>query len=90
MRVMLDAHPDVRCGEETRVIPRILEMHRSMIQSDTEMQRLREAKVEWYSVHWYTGHRVWVYNNLNVAYVLYGFGFVKRSVFTKMNNYNVL
>ena len=24
MRAMLDAHPDVRCGEETRVIPRIL------------------------------------------------------------------
>ena len=22
MRAMLDAHPDVRCGEETRVIPR--------------------------------------------------------------------
>ncbi|GAA6095426.1 protein-tyrosine sulfotransferase 2 [Tachysurus ichikawai] len=24
MRAMLDAHPDIRCGEETRVIPRIL------------------------------------------------------------------
>ncbi|XP_068739930.1 protein-tyrosine sulfotransferase 2-like [Montipora capricornis] len=24
MRVMLDAHPDIRCGQETRVIPRIL------------------------------------------------------------------
>ena len=24
MRAMLDAHKDVRCGEETRVIPRIL------------------------------------------------------------------
>lgn len=23
MRAMLDAHPDVRCGQETRVIPRI-------------------------------------------------------------------
>jgi hypothetical protein len=26
MRAMLDAHPAVRCGEETRVIPRILQM----------------------------------------------------------------
>jgi len=25
MRVMLDAHPDVRCGEETRILPNILE-----------------------------------------------------------------
>ncbi len=24
MRTMLDAHPQVRCGQETRVIPRIL------------------------------------------------------------------
>lgn len=26
MRAMLDAHPDIRCGEETRVIPRILSL----------------------------------------------------------------
>ena len=26
MRAMLDAHPAVRCGEETRVIPRLLGM----------------------------------------------------------------
>jgi len=26
MRAMLDAHPDVRCGQETRIIPRILGM----------------------------------------------------------------
>ena len=33
MRAMLDAHPAVRCGEETRVIPRMLQMrnHVSMI-----------------------------------------------------------
>ena len=28
MRSMLDAHPEVRCGEETRVVPRILQMKR--------------------------------------------------------------
>ena len=26
MRAMLDAHPEVRCGEETRVVPRILQV----------------------------------------------------------------
>ena len=27
MRAMLDAHDDVRCGEETRVVPRILQVN---------------------------------------------------------------
>lgn len=27
MRAMLDAHPEVRCGEETRVVPRILQVN---------------------------------------------------------------
>ena len=27
MRAMLDAHKDVRCGEETRVVPRLLQVH---------------------------------------------------------------
>lgn len=26
LRAMLDSHPDVRCGEETRIIPRILQV----------------------------------------------------------------
>ena len=26
-RVLLDAHPNIRCGEETRVLPRLLQMH---------------------------------------------------------------
>ena len=44
-RAMLDAHPDIRCGEETRVIPRILGMHGSMMKSQLESQRLSEAKI---------------------------------------------
>ena len=28
MRAMLDAHPEVRCGEETRVVPRILQVRK--------------------------------------------------------------
>ena len=45
MRAMLDAHPDIRCGEETRVIPRILGMHAQMSKSRLEMTRLQEAKI---------------------------------------------
>ncbi len=44
-RAMLDAHPDIRCGEETRVIPRILGMHTSMLKSQLESTRLAEAKI---------------------------------------------
>ena len=28
MRAMLDAHKDVRCGEETRVVPRLLQVRK--------------------------------------------------------------
>lgn len=40
---MLDAHPDVRCGEETRVIPRIIGMRSKWMKSEKEHQRLKEA-----------------------------------------------
>jgi hypothetical protein len=39
MRVILDSHPKVRCGEETRVIPRILMMRSSWKQSTVEWNR---------------------------------------------------
>ncbi|XP_041348960.1 protein-tyrosine sulfotransferase 1-like [Gigantopelta aegis] len=45
MRAMIDAHPDVRCGEETRVIPRILGMRTQWEKSSTEKKRLLEAGV---------------------------------------------
>uniref|UniRef100_A0A803YJQ0 Protein-tyrosine sulfotransferase n=1 Tax=Meleagris gallopavo TaxID=9103 RepID=A0A803YJQ0_MELGA len=35
MRAMLDAHPEVRCGEETRIIPRVLAMRQVL---DAAMQ----------------------------------------------------
>ena len=31
MRAMLDAHQEVRCGEETRVVPRILQVSRNLL-----------------------------------------------------------
>lgn len=46
MRVMLDAHPDVHCGEETRVIPRLLSMRSRWDHSEKEHRRLSEAGVD--------------------------------------------
>ena len=43
LRVMLDAHPDIRCGEETRVIPRIISMRNKWMKSEKEHRRLKEA-----------------------------------------------
>lgn len=43
MRAMLDAHPDIRCGEETRVIPRLLGMRSQWSKSAKESKRLMEA-----------------------------------------------
>lgn len=45
MRAMLDAHPEIRCGEETRVIPRILGMRSQWERSALEKKRLDEAGV---------------------------------------------
>ncbi len=39
MRAILDSHPLVRCGEETRVIPRILNMRASWKKSALEWNR---------------------------------------------------
>ncbi|XP_060800320.1 protein-tyrosine sulfotransferase isoform X2 [Amyelois transitella] len=45
MRAMLDAHPDVRCGQETRVVPRILQMRQHWVRSQKESVRLEQAGV---------------------------------------------
>jgi hypothetical protein len=39
MRAILDSHPLVRCGEETRVIPRILSMRAAWKKSPLEWNR---------------------------------------------------
>lgn len=43
IRAMLDAHHDIRCGEETRVVPRILQLAAQWNRSAKETNRLREA-----------------------------------------------
>lgn len=45
LRVMLDSHPDVRCGGETRVIPRLLNLRNSWLKAPFESQRLVEAGI---------------------------------------------
>nr|CAH7715005.1 unnamed protein product [Callosobruchus chinensis] len=45
MRAMLDAHPDIRCGQETRVIPRLLQMRFHWLKSDKESMRLEQAGI---------------------------------------------
>ncbi|KAL4714646.1 hypothetical protein ACJJTC_004636 [Scirpophaga incertulas] len=45
MRAMLDAHRDVRCGQETRVVPRILQMRQHWARSQKESVRLEQAGV---------------------------------------------
>ena len=46
VRAMLDAHPDIHCGEETRVIPRILGMRSRWAHSEKESKRLKEAGLD--------------------------------------------
>ncbi|XP_042902269.2 protein-tyrosine sulfotransferase [Parasteatoda tepidariorum] len=45
LRALLDSHPDVRCGEETRVIPRVIGLKSQWMKSPLEAGRLREAGV---------------------------------------------
>ncbi|KAK5971343.1 Protein-tyrosine sulfotransferase [Trichostrongylus colubriformis] len=45
MRAMLDAHPDVRCGEETRVIPAVLALLSKWALNKEELRRLHESGV---------------------------------------------
>ncbi|KAI5624361.1 protein-tyrosine sulfotransferase 2, partial [Silurus asotus] len=45
MRVMLDAHPDIRCGEETRVIPRILSLRHGWRRSEEDRWALEEEEI---------------------------------------------
>uniref|UniRef100_A0A1B6MNI1 Protein-tyrosine sulfotransferase n=1 Tax=Graphocephala atropunctata TaxID=36148 RepID=A0A1B6MNI1_9HEMI len=44
MRAILDAHPDVRCGSETRVIPKLLQFRQTFFHK-VEVARIKEAGV---------------------------------------------
>lgn len=44
LRVLLDAHPEIRCGEETRVVPRILGFRQQWMKAPFESRRLKEVQ----------------------------------------------
>ena len=46
MRVLLDAHADVRCGEETRIIPKLLDAHTRWRKAVNDTVMLEEAGVD--------------------------------------------
>lgn len=46
MRAMLDAHTAVRCGEETRIVPRIVQMRENWMKSENERNRLIQGGVD--------------------------------------------
>lgn len=45
LRVLLDAHSWIRCGEETRIIPRILGIRQQWMKQPFEARRLQEAGI---------------------------------------------
>jgi len=45
LRAILDSHPLVRCGEETRTIPRILQLRENWYSTDNEIHRLAQGGV---------------------------------------------
>lgn len=45
MRAMLDSHQMVRCGEETRTVPRILQLRENWYATDNEIHRLAQGGV---------------------------------------------
>merc|ERR1719244_333476 len=45
LRAMLDAHKMIRRGEETRIIPRILELRSNWYVSENELHRLAQAGI---------------------------------------------
>jgi len=45
MRALLDSHSWVRCGEETRLVPRMLQMRDNWMKSELELDRLQQAGI---------------------------------------------
>jgi protein-tyrosine sulfotransferase len=45
MRSILDAHPKVSCGEETRIIPKFIDFSKNNFKNDPEQKRMEEAGI---------------------------------------------
>ena len=46
MRAILDSHPLVRCGEESRIIPRIVSMRDNWSKNEKEKERLLQGGID--------------------------------------------
>lgn len=46
MRAILDAHPNIRCGPETKLIPLILQWHQYLIQSKSIMAQINDSAID--------------------------------------------
>lgn len=46
MRAIFDAHPNIRCGPETKIIPLILQWHKYLIESNSIMKQIMDAGIE--------------------------------------------
>ena len=46
MRAILDSHPLVRCGEESRIIPRIVSMRDNWNKNEKEKERLLQGGID--------------------------------------------
>ncbi|RNA41972.1 hypothetical protein BpHYR1_031511 [Brachionus plicatilis] len=45
MRAILDVHPNIRCGPETKIIPSILQWHRQFTGSKGIMKQIKDAEI---------------------------------------------
>ncbi|CAF0797330.1 unnamed protein product [Brachionus calyciflorus] len=46
MRAILDSHPNIRCGPETKLIPRILDWQKRIFSTDQIMRQIMDAGIE--------------------------------------------
>ena len=46
IRAIMDSHPMVRCGEETRIIPRLVSMRDNWVKNPKESERLVQAGID--------------------------------------------
>ena len=46
MRAILDSHDQVRCGEESRIIPRVVSMREAWLKNEKEAERLTQGGID--------------------------------------------
>lgn len=46
MRAIFDAHPNIRCGPETKIIPSILQWHKNLIETKSIMAQINDSAID--------------------------------------------